>query len=630
MISLLDYLSSLESLLFHKNVVSEELQDLFSSKPLQDDDISSISFFRAMSLSVLTTLQQSLDELTLPSYLDTYAITQFCFERSSVIFCTTSSSYKLHVVNMEPLDILVIDEAAQVKEAESIIPLQLRGLNHAILIGNEHQLPAVVNSNVCIESGFGRSLFDRLSSLGHLKHLLNVQYIMHPSISVFPNQMFYQNQIQDAPNVLSISHEKTYLSGPMFGFYSFINVIGGREEKDDNGRSRRNMVKVVIVLKIVQNLYRAWKDSKQTLTIGVISPYAVQVVSIQEKLAHKYDKLDGFLVRVKSVDGFQGAEEDIVILSTVRSNSNGSVGLISSPQRTNVALTRARHCLWILGNERTLTNSESVWKELVCDARNCHCLFDADADDCLKTAIIAAKKELDQLDDLVNGNSVLFKHAKWKVLFNDDFRRSFGKLTGSRLKKLVLNLLLKLSSGWRPKNKSVDLCCETSSKILKQFKVEGLYVICTIDIIKQVNYIRVLKVWDILALEEIPKLKKRLESVYSAYTNDFNNRCTEKCLEGFRYLSDCEDESEVSVKPNDARNFVENSKVSESLLLMKFYSLSRGVVSHLLSGTEKTTVLTTKLFQHEQKFCIASDGIYDGDSIQLGKLKLLMIIKIAK
>ena len=114
----------------------------------------------------------------------------------------------------------------------------------------------------------------------------------------------------------------------------------------------------------------------------------------------------------------------------------------------------------------------------------------------------------------------------------------------------------------------------------------------------------------------------------------------------FRYLSDREDESEVSVKPNDARHYVENSKVSESLLLMKFYSLSRGVVSHLLSGKEvdlpmqvtdeqmdiissrrssfiigrsgtgKTTILTTKLVQHEQKFRIASDGIYEEECSQ--------------
>ncbi|GKE45281.1 hypothetical protein Tco_1472565, partial [Tanacetum coccineum] len=101
------------------------------------------------------------------------------------------------------------------------------------------------------------------------------------------------------------------------------------------------------------------------------------------------------------------------------------------------------------------------------------------------------------------------------VLSSDEFRRSFGNLIGFRLKKQVLNLLLKLSSGWRPKNRSVDLCCEKFSKILKQFKVEGFYVICTIDIIKEVKYMQVLKVWDVLSLDEILKLKKRLESIFS-------------------------------------------------------------------------------------------------------------------
>ncbi|GJW97920.1 metallo-hydrolase/oxidoreductase superfamily protein, partial [Tanacetum coccineum] len=122
------------------------------------------------------------------------------------------------------------------------------------------------------------------------------------------------------------------------------------------------------------------------------------------------------------------------------------------------------------------------------------------------------------------------------VLFSDDFRRSFGKLTFSRLKKLVLNILLKLSGGWRPKTCSVDLCCENSSQILKQFKVEGFYVICTIDIIKEVKYVQVLKVWDILALDEIPKLTKRLENIYSAYTDTFISRCPEKMFRGLTDL----------------------------------------------------------------------------------------------
>ena len=74
-----------------------------------------------------------------------------------------------------------------------------------------------------------------------------------------------------------------------------------------------------------------------------MSPYAAQVVAILDKLGNMYDKIDGFLVKVKTIDGFQGGEEDIVIISTVRSNTNQTLDFISNPQRTNVALTRARY-----------------------------------------------------------------------------------------------------------------------------------------------------------------------------------------------------------------------------------------------------------------------------------------------
>jgi superfamily I DNA and/or RNA helicase len=89
-------------------------------------------------------------------------------------------------------------------------------------------------------------------------------------------------------------------------------------------------------------LKTAWGGSEQKLSVGVISPYAAQVVAIREKLGRKYDNLDGFAVKVKSVDGFQGGEEDIIIISTVRSNCCESIELVSNPQRTNAALTRAR------------------------------------------------------------------------------------------------------------------------------------------------------------------------------------------------------------------------------------------------------------------------------------------------
>ncbi|PWA64846.1 uvrD-like Helicase, ATP-binding domain, P-loop containing nucleoside triphosphate hydrolase [Artemisia annua] len=276
-------------------------------------------------------------------------------------------------------------------------------------------------------------------------------------------------------------------------------------------------------------------------------------------------------------------------------------------------------------------------------------------------SIVRVEKELEQVDDLLNKNNVLYEYAKWKVLFSDDFRRSFGKLTCDRLKKLVLNLLVRLSTGWRPDNISLGLCRENSSK--RQFNVEGLYIICTLDIIKEIQYVQVMKVWDILPYEEIPKLTKPLENIFSAYTEDYIGRCTEKLFQGnlevprcwpvsqeiirFRHLVNDEGHNEESVNSGGDRNYVENSKVSESLLLKKFYSLSYEVVCHLLSGKEvdlpmqltdeqmdvllfskssfligrsgtgKTTILTAKLFQNEERFWNGSEGIYGAESNQI-------------
>ena len=103
---------------------------------------------------------------------------------------------------------------------------------------------------------FGRSLFERLSSLGHKKHLLNMQYRMHPSISSFPNISFYDGKISDAPNVMQREHQKKYLPGFMFGPYSFVNIEEGREEFSELGHSRKNLVEVVVVEEILRNLQK--------------------------------------------------------------------------------------------------------------------------------------------------------------------------------------------------------------------------------------------------------------------------------------------------------------------------------------------------------------------------------------
>ncbi|XP_020222260.1 uncharacterized protein LOC109804810 [Cajanus cajan] len=666
LVCLIHKVASFEALLLQTNIVSEVLEKLFSPPEELDSFIESsvgVEYLlyksRTECLSFLRTAKSSLDDLKLPNTMNEESIREFCLRSSSLIFSTASSSFKLHSVVMEPLKVLVIDEAAQLKECESIIPLLLPIIDHVVLVGDECQLPAMVASNVASEVGFGRSLFARLSSLGHPNHFLNIQYRMHPAISSFPNSHFYLNQILDAPNVVRKNYRKQYLPGPMFGPYSFINVVGGSEEFDDAGRSRKNVVEVAVVMKIIKNCFKAWRDSKENLSIGVVSPYAAQVVAIQDLLGKQYDSYHGFDVKVKTIDGFQGGERDVIILSTVRTNcSTTSLQFISNHQRTNVALTRARYCLWILGNERTLSKEENVWKSLVHDAKKRLCFFNADEDKDLAKSIWDTKKELDQLDDLLNADSFLFKNSRWKVLFSDIFLRSFKKLRSEQTKKSVVSLLLKLSSGWRPKRMKVDLHCGNgTSRILKQFKVGGLFVICSTDIVKESRYTQVLKIWDVLPLEDIPKLVKRLDSIFGSYSDEFISRCCEKCTEGnlevpvswektieiIKFKNLYNDGNDAELSGCDQRIYVENSKVEESLLLMKFYSLSSVVVGHLLSdrnsdeldlpfevsdeeyeiilfpkstfvlgrsGTGKTTVLTMKLFQKESKHHMAVEETY--------------------
>lgn len=130
-------------------------------------------------------------------------------------------------------------------------------------------------------------------------------------------------------------------------------------------------------------------------------------------------------------------------------------------------------------------------------------------------------------------NEIIWFVRYLQVLFSDNFLKSFKKLTSVRLQKSVLHLLLNISSGWRPKKQNFETSCGSSSMILKKFKVERLYIVCTNDIAKNLNYVQVLKIWDILPLEDIPKLINRLDSIFNRYTDDFINLCKEKCLDGY-------------------------------------------------------------------------------------------------
>lgn len=360
------------------------------------EGINTRDCFGSSGEKCLTTLS-SLSKLNLhPDIRRQGGIQKFCLLNASIILCTASNSIKLYTKGMTPIKFLVIDEAAQLKECESAIPLQLPGLKHCILIGDEKQLPALVKSKLAEKAEFGRSLFERLVLLGYKKHMLNVQYRMHPSISLFPCKEFYDGNISDALNVMERSYNRRFLDGKMYGSYSFINVAKGKEQFGHGGFSSMNKAEAAAISEIIGNLKNEFMRSKKKVSIGIISPYNAQVYEIEEKVKQYCLVSDpDFSVSVRSVDGFQGCEEDIIIISTVRSNCSGKVGFLSNTQRANVALTRARYCLWIVGNAATLVSSDSVWRKLVLDAKKRDCFYNADDDKKLASTIKDAAFELE-------------------------------------------------------------------------------------------------------------------------------------------------------------------------------------------------------------------------------------------
>ncbi|KAK8965878.1 hypothetical protein KSP40_PGU012012 [Platanthera guangdongensis] len=271
---------NLHRLIFKDDASNDEMQAIFfcgymnaESSIVQDDFITfelglsarmQLEEARSDCLKLLKSLKNT---LSLPYGVSENWIKRFCLGNASIIFCTASSAFLLHFVEMDPLDILIVDEAAQLRESEIIIPLRLNGIKHAILVGDEIQLRSLVKSQVCKFAGFGLSLFERLVSFGHPKDLLKIQYRMHPSISLFPNVNFYGKQILDGLNVQDFEYGK-HCSGLLFGSYAFINITDGREELDDIGGSHKNMVEVAVVLHLITSIFKYFQGTRELKIMG--------------------------------------------------------------------------------------------------------------------------------------------------------------------------------------------------------------------------------------------------------------------------------------------------------------------------------------------------------------------------
>lgn len=298
-----------------------------------------------------------------------------CFTHATLVFSTVSTAGS-PLMFEATFQCAIIDEASQLVEAESTIVSGKKGLKQLILVGDHKQLPAVVMSKAAEKSGYDRSLFDRLQTLKHgCRHMLNIQYRMKPEISRFPNSQFYDGGVQDGANVLSQEYGIRLAGASRYGAYAFVNCGFGAEEALQKGY--KNSQEVAVVIRMVQHLGRVCEERRiEHLSIGIISPYAMQVVAVKQSLGHLH--LHRALeVEVKSVDGFQGNERDVIIFTAVRANSGNQIGFVKDGRRLNVAITRGRHCVWIVGNAKTLSGGRrKTWKKLIADAKARNCFFD--------------------------------------------------------------------------------------------------------------------------------------------------------------------------------------------------------------------------------------------------------------
>jgi superfamily I DNA and/or RNA helicase len=268
----------------------------------------------------------------------------------SPILCATTTGLDPEVIGDRRFDLLVIDEACQTTEPGCWVPLGRA--DRVILAGDHRQLPPTVLSPEAARIGFGVSLLERLVALygDTVTRRLDVQYRMHEAIMAFSSNEFYDGSLRAHPSVAA--HRLCDLPGvaatPLTETpVEFVDTAGAGhdEEKEPDGESRLNPGEAALVRRKVEALLAAGVAGGE---IAVIAPYAAQVRRLREELS-----IEG--LEIDSVDGFQGREKEAVVISLVRSNAEGEIGFLADVRRTNVALTRARRKLLVIGDSATLS-----------------------------------------------------------------------------------------------------------------------------------------------------------------------------------------------------------------------------------------------------------------------------------
>ncbi|HJM67764.1 MAG TPA: AAA domain-containing protein [Candidatus Thalassarchaeaceae archaeon] len=274
------------------------------------------------------------------------------------VICATCVGAGDFLLDSRRFPLVLLDEATQATEPASLIPLT-KGARHVVLVGDHHQLPPTVISRRAEEEGLARSLFERLVALGAPSTMLTTQYRMHPVIREWPSERFYGGELEDGVSAEERAAPAGFVWPDWDAPVAFIPVEGAEDTSPD-GASKQNMDEAGLAVRVVDMLLSGGDITPHD--IGVVTPYSGQVRLLNDLFEsaggrEQHERYHG--LEIKTVDGYQGREKDVIVLSAVRANEAGELGFLTDRRRLNVAITRARRGLIVLGHPRTLRNDSS-------------------------------------------------------------------------------------------------------------------------------------------------------------------------------------------------------------------------------------------------------------------------------
>ena len=294
-------------------------------------------------------------------------VQQEVLDGAHVICATLSGSghEMFQSLNIE-FETVIIDEAAQSIELSALIPLKY-GCSKCILVGDPKQLPPTVLSREAARFQYEQSLFVRMQA-NHPNdvHLLDTQYRMHPDISVFPSNAFYDARLLDGPGMADLRSRPWHQSS-ILAPYRFFDVQGTHQSAP-RGHSLINIGEIDVALKLFDRLITDCKGYDFNGNVGIITPYKSQLQELRSRFAQRYGESVFNIVEFNTTDAFQGRESEVIIFSCVRASYSKGIGFLSDIRRMNVGITRAKCSLWVLGNSQSLMQGE-FWCRLIQDAK---------------------------------------------------------------------------------------------------------------------------------------------------------------------------------------------------------------------------------------------------------------------